>query len=363
MTIRARLFDRDVAATGVPAALEVHDDWIEVRTGDRVLRSAIADLQIREVGFGRELGFELAWRSDDDMHAVHVIEPDSVRALRALPQIAAAPQMLQWLQSTRRRSIGRAIGWIAVATIVLLPLLLVLLFVAQADRIAGLLVASVPIDTEVQLGRAAFESMRAALSLQDTGAQYEAVREIGLQLSQGSSYPYEFHVADDESINAFALPGGIIVVHEGLIAATRRPEELAGVLAHEIQHVEQRHSLKGLFKELGLRGVWMLVTGDIGGTIAGQAALELTSRKFSRSDESNADAMAFDTLIGAGIDPSGMVDFFTTMARENRAKLPELLSTHPADEAREKALQERVEQLKQRSFQPLMLGAWPPGEN
>jgi predicted Zn-dependent protease len=154
------------------------------------------------------------------------------------------------------------------------------------------------------------------------------------------------------------LPGGIIVVNSGLISATRRPEELAGVLAHEIQHVEQRHSLRGAIQDLGLRGLWTVATGDVGATLAGQAAVELTSRKFSRDDEREADQGAFDLLVQHRIDPSAMADFFTTLDKRVDAQIPELLSTHPASAERKRALVELSQAAG--TFDPLTVNTWPP---
>jgi predicted Zn-dependent protease len=262
--------------------------------------------------------------------------------------------------SQREHVVGRSFGWTLIAAIVLLPVLLILLFVWQADRIAGALADRIPIAEEVRLGERAFADLRPSLDLVDQGAAYDAVVQLGERLSQGSKYSYHFHVAKDDSINAFALPGGIIVVHSGLIAATRRPEELAGVLAHEIQHVEQRHSLRAAFKQLGLRGLWALVTGDIGSSILGQAALQLTSLQFSRSDESSADAKGFESLIEHDIDPHGMIEFFATMEKQDGVKPPPFLSTHPADSDRQQALLARLNQNEQHEYPPLEMGKWPP---
>jgi predicted Zn-dependent protease len=149
------------------------------------------------------------------------------------------------------------------------------------------------------------------------------------------------------------MPGGVIVVHTGLIRATRRPEELAGVLAHEVQHVEQRHSLKAVIKEAGLRGLWAALSGDLGGTLAGQAALELGALRFSRDAEREADARGFETLVARDIDPAGMVDFFGTMAQRTGASPPAWLSTHPASEARQELLRAMQLALGGRQFPPL----------
>jgi Zn-dependent protease with chaperone function len=358
--IAARLFGSSLPATGESAELALYDDHIEVRVHHRELSCPFASLKIREAGFGGAMGYELAWESEAGSYALHVVQPDAVHRLRLHPGFAALPQVRALANTTRRHSIGRTVAWVVVLTIVFLPVLAILVFIAQADRVAEILASKVPIEQEVQLGEATFASLRPSLTLIENGGTHEVVQELGARLAAESNYSYRFHVAQDPTINAFALPGGIIVVHTGLIAATDRPEELAGVLAHEIQHVEQRHSLRGAFKELGLRGLWALATGDVGSTIAGQAALELTSRKFSRDDESDADTGAFEMLVEKKIDPSGMAEFFTTMSEESKAELPEFLSTHPAGAERQRRLLQRAEQLRTRSFDPLVLGDWPP---
>jgi predicted Zn-dependent protease len=179
------------------------------------------------------------------------------------------------------------------------------------------------------------------------------VRELGARLTAGSAFQYEFHVAENPAINAFALPGGVIVVHTGLLRAARRPEELAGVLAHEVQHVEQRHSLKAMIKDTGMRGLWAAVSGDLGGTLAGQAALKLGSLRFSRDAEREADVRGFETLVKLDIDPQGMVDFFGTMSKQAGASPPAWLSTHPSSEDRQQSLLAMRAALGKRNFPPL----------
>ena len=202
--------------------------------------------------------------------------------------------------------------------------------------------------------------MRAGLTLKDAGPAYEAARAIVARLTGDSRFKYEVHIAQDDSPNAFALPGGVIVVHTGLIAATTRAEELAGVLAHEVQHVELRHSLRGVIKDMGLRGLWAFVMGDLGGSLAGQAALELTSLRFSRSDEREADEHGFDALVAAGIDPAGMPAFFKTLGQKAGGQVPAFLSTHPASEERDRELSQRLATVSQRTFEPLASHKWPP---
>jgi hypothetical protein len=193
-------------------------------------------------------------------------------------------------------------------------------------------------------------SLRAPLA--DVGLRSVGFDERGLELSWNSGDAAW-------AVNAFALPGGVIVVNTGLIAATSRPEELAGVLAHEVQHVELRHSIRGMVKDLGLRGLFAFATGDRGGSLLGEAAVGLASLKFSRDDESQADQAAFDTLIAAEIDPSGLPAFFEIMHKQGQHAPAAFVSTHPLSADREAALRARLS-TGTKVYTPLRFDRWPP---
>lgn len=332
---------------------------MQVRTRDRLLNFEIANVHIREVGFGADTGYELAWSDRDGTHAVHVLHPNSVTDLRATA-LGAAPQFEALSRDSRKRSIGRRIGWLVLLTISALPLLGLAVLVLNADRVAHAIARRIPIEHEVALGNAAFDSLLPSLTLLESGPALHAVRQLGSRLARGSKFTYRFHVAEDGSVNAFALPGGIIVVHSGLIGATRTPEELAGVLAHEIEHVEQRHSVHAAVKELGLRAVWMWITGDLTEGLGARAALELTLRKFSRDAERSADMGALEALVRNDIDPRGLVTFFTTIAQRREGEMLQFLSAHPADSARQRLLRARLSELGERTFPPIDVRPWPP---
>lgn len=357
---KARLFGGESPATGEDAEIAIVDEHMEVRTASHVHTPLLADLRLREVG-AVQAGLEFAWDSESGIRAVQVFDAEALKTLRTNAAFQANPQMAGLKAKRRRGTVGRGFGWTALALFLSLPVLLLLVFLWQADRIARAVAEHISIEQEQKFGERAFAAMRGTLSLQDSGRAYEAVQVLGLRLTQAGKHRYQFHVANDAAVNAFALPGGIIVVHTGLIAATRRPEELAGVLAHEVQHVEQRHSLHALVKNLGLRGLWIMVTGDLSGSAIGQAALELTSLSFSRDAEEQADTAGFDGLVAAGIDPRGMADFFAVMANlEASATPPTFLSTHPASSDREATLRARESEISGRIFEPLRLGQWPP---
>jgi Zn-dependent protease with chaperone function len=351
----ARLFGGESPPAGEDAQIFIVGEHMEVRTASHVHSPLLSALRLRDVG-ATEPRLEFSWDSDQGVRAVQVSDARALQALRADAFFQASPQMAALRQTQRRGATLRGFGWAALALVVLLPAVLLVAFLWQSDRIARAVAERIPIEQEIELGEQAFAGLRGSLRFEQNGPTYDAVQALGQRLSQRSKYRYRFYVVKDPAINAFAMPGGIIVVHTGLIEATRRPEELAGVLAHEIQHVEQRHSLRAMVKELGLQSLWMLATGSAGSGMTGGAVLELQKLGFSREAELQADAAGFKALIDAGIDPRGMTEFFDVMAKHESGKAPPpLLSTHPASTDREAALREREKEIEGKAFEPLQL--------
>ena len=349
---------------GLPPAGTYGTLWIsitgaEISAGERSQRAPLTQITLRDVGFEKP-GVEVAWTDLDGVWAAHVLDPVAARKLLTSSALAGTPQAAKLIADQRKGAIRLSVGRAVLALLLLLPVVLLIVFALSAGRIAGWIAGRVPVQDEIALGRNAFDSMRGGLTLKNQGPAYEAAHSIIARLTRDSRFKYEVHIAQDDSLNAFALPGGVIVVHTGLIAATTRAEELAGVLAHEVQHVELRHSLRGLIKEMGLRGLWAFVMGDVGTTLAGQAALELTSLQFSRADEREADEHGFDALVAAGIDPAGMPAFFNTMSQKAGGEVPAFLSTHPASKERDQDLRRRSTTVGQRTFEPLSFARWPP---
>ncbi|TCJ15547.1 M48 family metallopeptidase, partial [Parasulfuritortus cantonensis] len=210
-----------------------------------------------------------------------------------------------------------------------LPFLLLGLFWANADRIAGWAAGHVSLAQEQQLGELAFAQMRPSLKLLETGPAPAMVQAIGARLTAGSKYRYQWFVADSPEVNAFAMPGGYVVVYTGLIGAAGSADEVAGVLAHEVQHVELRHSLKNMLHGLGWRAVLALALGDVsGGAWAGMAE-QLGGMAYGRDLERQADLGALAALRRAGIAPDGLLAFFARLAGTEGPGLA-FLSSHPA---------------------------------
>jgi predicted Zn-dependent protease len=157
-----------------------------------------------------------------------------------------------------------------------------------------------------------------------------AVRVIGERLVgalEKTDYQYHFVVFDNEMINAFTIPGGNILISRGLISFCDTPEELAAVMAHEMGHVEKRHVISRLAKEMGFE---ILGSGDQ--FILGEIAGMISSTSFDRRQEEEADLFAARLLESAAIEPRTLATFFRKLENETDRQLLEdfeIVSTHP----------------------------------
>ncbi|MES2743280.1 MAG: M48 family metallopeptidase [Pseudomonadota bacterium] len=202
-----------------------------------------------------------------------------------------------------------------------------------APRLTEALARRLPLSFEQKLGQAMLIQLRARASLIDSGPAQAALHHIGGRLTAGSPYSYRWIIQRDPSLNAYAIPGGIVVVHSGLLRATANGGELAAVLAHEVQHIERRHALRHMIGNLGLAAVLALTVGDVS-AVAAALAHQLGSTYFSRELEQEADRLGFQALLRAGVSPVGMPAFFRTLQQRAReagqaGEGPAWLASHP----------------------------------
>ncbi|MBI3606561.1 MAG: M48 family metallopeptidase [Nitrospirae bacterium] len=195
----------------------------------------------------------------------------------------------------------------------------------------------VPVPWEERLGQAIVQQIAPPERRCDDPILQRRLDEIlGALTASVPHSPYAFRVivSDDPTLNAFAAPGGSIVLLRGLIERTATPEEAAGVLAHEAQHVLKRHSTRTLLQHASTGLLVGALTGDASGIAAFglDAARTLGLLRYSRDREAEADAEGMRMILAAGIDPAGMIAFYDVLAREGSA-IPSTLqhfSTHPS---------------------------------
>jgi len=213
--------------------------------------------------------------------------------------------------------------------------------------------SALSLEDEYRLGRMVMRGLRESGQLVDDPEIGEYLQSVGLRLSslaQDGNRTFNFFLVRDPAINAFALPGGFIGIHSGLLMETANESELAGVLAHEIAHVTQRHIARRLESQsrTNLVSAAAMLAAILLGSVAGgnasmgavSAVQGLTAQQqinFTRENEYEADRVGIGTLASAGFDPNGMPAFFDTMGRRTQLGpngLPELLRTHPVTSAR-----------------------------
>lgn len=219
---------------------------------------------------------------------------------------------------------------------------------------------------ERKLGENFIHQARGVLAFVDDPELNAYIQSVGAKLVAGSDSPqldFHFFVISDASVNAFAVPGGYIGVHTGLILATQSEAELASVLAHEIAHVTQRHiprmisdaqrtSLPAMAAILA--SILLATSGNAGGDAAitlTAATLAQRSINFTRAFEEEADRIGMNVLVSAGFDPRAMPAFFErmqTVNRYNETDLPEFLRTHPVTTNRIADSRGRAEQFSYR---------------
>jgi predicted Zn-dependent protease len=222
------------------------------------------------------------------------------------------------------------------AAAILLPL---------AVAIAGC--GTLSVDEEEELGAEAARELRRELDFVTDRHVVEYVEGIGSAIAAAAGpqpYRFRFHVVQDDTLNAFALPAGHIYIHTGIILESVNVSELSGVIGHEVGHVVRRHVARnynrqrntGILYQLGSLAAAIFVGGSAaaGGQIVGELAAVAFVNTFTREAEVEADAFAVEVLPKAGYHPGGLVSFFETLQSQAGARAPEFLSSHPATENR-----------------------------
>jgi predicted Zn-dependent protease len=225
-----------------------------------------------------------------------------------------------------------------------------------ADLLVEVAVSRIPVEWEHKLGESAYRDFLIHQEVMKDGPAVTALGEITQRLTDqipNNPYKFEVTVVKSDVVNAFALPGGYVVVFTGLMKKAESGEEVAGVLSHELNHVLQRHGLERIVKNLGLLTVVGIVMGDQQGLVGimRQLGVELLTLKFGRAQETEADLTGLQLLQRAKIDPSGMIKFFERLSEKDEGRL-EWLSTHPMSTARAVRLKMELAALPKRSPEP-----------
>ncbi|MDX1924938.1 MAG: M48 family metallopeptidase [Pirellulaceae bacterium] len=259
-------------------------------------------------------------------------------------------QQIKQRQLLQRKEIWSGRGWL-VAFLAGSVLLLVVGY--YGVRAAGQAAArALPISVDKQIGDLAYKHIDVGGPEVHDPVVKEAIQKMVDRLAPHAAIKglkFDVHVFQSPMVNAFALPGGKIVVFTGLIEKAESPEQVAGVLGHEMAHATLRHGLERFGQSLGMATAVTLLIGNTEGVIAAGAQLfQLASvNSYGREQESAADAEGVRMLNAAGIDPSGLPKFFETLKHEE-GDIPDAMawiSTHPQHEDRIKALEKLISSL------------------
>ena len=220
-----------------------------------------------------------------------------------------------------------------------------------AERSALLL----PTEVDRQLGQATAPDIM--LELWEDSARSALLQQFGDRLALGQRFELRYHVVRDEQVNAFAMPGGHIVVFSGILERMDTPGQLAALLAHEATHVEERHSMRMLVRQGASYLFLSLVLGDVNAVVAllAENADNIRNLTYSRSLETDADLLGMERMAQAGVHPEGMVQLLELLQRE-AADMPEalaFLSSHPLTE-------ERIDKAREQAFSMEVLGRRDP---
>jgi predicted Zn-dependent protease len=266
----------------------------------------------------------------------------------ALAHVDPDPQADAWLDAAS----GRGSGWVrrmearwpaAIAALAVSALAVFAFLRWGLPGLAQAAAARVPPAMERRIGERAMQEIdeqwfgRSTLEPRRQSALREAFERRVAARAANPDLRLEFRAGGDAGPNAFALPGGIIVVTDELVEAARHDDEVMMVLAHEVGHVVHRHTMRQVFESLGLTAVLTTLTGDLSGPASLAAALPavLTQAAFSRRDEREADAHAFAWSDAEGVPRTRMTDLLERIERETGGGgWPTYLSTHPSSAER-----------------------------
>jgi predicted Zn-dependent protease len=211
---------------------------------------------------------------------------------------------------------------------------------------AALIGCDVSQDQEVAIGAQTAQQIEEQLPLVNDPYITSYINELGdtiVSRTSRSDLEWHFFVVNSHQVNAFALPGGFVYINRGLIEATTRADELAGVLGHEIGHVIERHSVKQMQNQQKVGAVASLACTltNLCDSQLGQAAINVGGSaviaRYSRQDELEADSEAVENVLKVNIDPEGIPALFEVLM-EQRQREPSIVegwfSTHPLEESR-----------------------------
>jgi predicted Zn-dependent protease len=340
-----------------PATIQITQIGLQFKVEDGPAQLWLYE-EIRQTqGFyaGEQVRFERA--GGDFMEALLLSDVEFLSTLHRL-----VPGLGQRFHEPKRRGLRASLTIFAAVAVIAIG---GALYLWGIPGLAALVAARVPVAWEEKLGQSVVAQFAPPELRCDDATVEKLLNEIGARLAQAapeSPYKIRVYVAAAPMVNAFAAPGGHIVVFQGLIEESGSPDELAGVLAHELQHVLKRHSTRMLVQHASTGLIISALTGDVSGAIAFglEAARTLGALSYSRAMEEEADAEGLKMMAATGFNPAGMIAFFDTMQKRS-GEIPQFLtyfSTHPNTEDRIEKLRRLAAEAKPVKSKPFQKYDW-----
>lgn len=367
MTIppNALCFGDEFPASGMPCLVQIEAHGLTVTYApdqdgaeSRSESVRFSELSVSAGGLNHDQ-LVLHWAGSTGQKTLYLKNPDVIRAFRQMAPDHMSRPLEQAAEQVRQARQRHRVVWGLVSGTVLV---VVLGLWFGSDALVELAVNRIPVEWEQKLGESAYREFLAGQDVTKDGLAVAAVKEMTQRLAShvpNNPYRFEVTVVKSDVVNAFALPGGYVVVFTGLMKKAESPEEVAGVLAHELNHVLQRHGLERIIKQLGFVAVVSIVLGNppgLGGVMK-QLGVELMTLKFGRTQETEADTTGLDLLYRAKINPEGMITFFQRLAEKDEGRV-EWLSTHPMSSARADHLKARLAEMPKQKAEPFSF-EWP----
>ena len=330
-------------------SVDIDTAGIRVRTADG--HTFVVPYEGLELELGGTGGAVVFCHGVNRETSVYTADTDFLRALAASLHTETSDKANQLLVTRiRRRWSGRGVALTIVVVLAILAMTAPTVFGWLVERT----VRSLPTSIDQELGDVSIRSISGSMQVVEDSVVKDAMATILERLEQHIPDGYEkwdfrVMVVEDDSINAFALPGGQMVFHTGLLSRAGSADEVAGVMAHEMGHVLERHGLQRVGQSIGIIAAVGLIFGDTGVLVAASAEFLATAaiNNYSRGDEAEADAISVEMMHGAGLDPEALSAMFERMKTEG-AELPDLLhwiSTHPTHDERVDAIGWQVDGL------------------
>ena len=327
----ATYFDGE-AGSPHQATVSLADDRLEIQPSDGTpsISWPVADVRVtEEVHKGQPARFR---RSRQDASRLIVNDPNAIDELLKLSR------HLRRRDYRHRTATKRAVFWIGMLILAVVGIWRGLPLAAEP------IAAIVPLKWEEALGQAVQKQVLILFGRKGGVCRgvkgHRALRNLVRRLGNTVKHRYKFRitVVNSSLVNAAAAPGGYIIIFRGLIDKSKGPEALAGVLAHEIGHVVERHGTENIIKVLGLSAILSTMTGNTSGVVGESTSIatELIAKGYSRDAEREADEVAIRMLNRANIRSTGLVSFFQWVATKQRGSngLGRYLSTHPEPNVR-----------------------------